>query len=128
MSALNDPRVLFAAERTALAWNRTALALMAFGFAVERFGLFMHMLEEKKENVSHAGPSFWLGISFILLGGFYSTMAAKQYKDLFKALQPEEIPSRYNHYLAFSLNIFVSLLAAALISYLVILNLIIPNL
>ena len=41
MSDLQDPRVLFAAERTLLAWNRTSLAFMAFGFAVERAGLLL---------------------------------------------------------------------------------------
>ena len=101
---------------------------MAFGFAIERFGLFMHMLVEKKENVSHAGPDFWLGITFILLGGFYSKMAAKQYKDLLKTLKPDEMPARYNPYLAFTVNVLVSLLAVVLIAYLVILNLVIPNL
>ena len=37
----SDPRVFFAAERTFLAWIRTGLALMGFGFVVARFGLFL---------------------------------------------------------------------------------------
>jgi putative membrane protein len=36
-----DPRVTFAAERTQLAWVRTGLSLMGFGFVVARFGLMM---------------------------------------------------------------------------------------
>jgi len=33
-----------AAERTLLAWIRTGLALMGFGFVVARFGLFLQQL------------------------------------------------------------------------------------
>ena len=33
---LSDPRVFFAAERTLLAWVRTGLTIMAFGFVVAR--------------------------------------------------------------------------------------------
>ena len=36
-----DPRIYFAAERTFLAWLRTGLALMGFGFVVARVGLFL---------------------------------------------------------------------------------------
>jgi Predicted membrane protein len=54
MSDLNDPRVFFAAERTLLAWNRTSLTLMAFGFVVERFGLFLHMLAPQATQASKA--------------------------------------------------------------------------
>ena len=39
-----DPRVPLAAERTFLAWIRTGLALMGFGFVVARFGLFLREL------------------------------------------------------------------------------------
>ena len=36
-----DARVYFAAERTLLAWVRTGLAMMGFGFVVARFGMFL---------------------------------------------------------------------------------------
>jgi uncharacterized membrane protein YidH (DUF202 family) len=35
-----DPRIYMAAERTFLAWIRTGIAFMGFGFVVARFGLF----------------------------------------------------------------------------------------
>ena len=36
-----DPRIYMAAERTFLAWIRTGIAFMGFGFMVARFGLFL---------------------------------------------------------------------------------------
>ncbi|HEV3009213.1 MAG TPA: DUF202 domain-containing protein [Burkholderiales bacterium] len=41
MSELHDPRVLFAAERTLLAWSRTNAGLMAFGFLIDRAALIV---------------------------------------------------------------------------------------
>lgn len=51
MSDLNDPRVFFAAERTLTARNRTGLTPMAFGFVLERLGLFLHVLRQDPGHV-----------------------------------------------------------------------------
>ena len=123
MSDLNDPRVFFAAERTALAWNRTALTLMAFGFAIERFGLFMRMLLERDGHGGHSGPSFWFGLIFISLGCFFSFTAAAQYKHVLMTLKPVEIPAHSNPNLAFILNVAIGVLAVSMISYLIVSNL-----
>ena len=118
MSALDDPRVFFAAERTSLAWTRTALTLMAFGFAIERFGLFMRMLLEKQVEIEDTGLSFWVGLLFILLGSSFAIVSAQQYKSVLKTLRPVEVPEAYGTNLPFIVNVVVALLALVLAIYL----------
>jgi putative membrane protein len=60
VSELNDPRVLFAAERTLLAWNRTACGLIALGFLIDRASLMTH-------SARH-GFAVAIGVAFLLLG------------------------------------------------------------
>lgn len=118
MSDLNDPRVLFAAERTLLAWCRTSLTLMGFGFLIERFGLFLHMLAGQSSGMSR-DFSFWVGIVFIMLGVFLTSFASVQFRRVIRTLKPTEIPAGYFVNMGVVANIVLAALGMALIAYLI---------
>jgi putative membrane protein len=67
----SDPRVFFAAERTLLAWLRTGLTIIALGFVVSRFGLFVRLLTMQTQGsttVAHSPWSAGLGVAFAIVG------------------------------------------------------------
>ncbi|KPK00202.1 MAG: hypothetical protein AMJ60_02360 [Desulfobacterales bacterium SG8_35] len=117
MSDLHDPRVLFAAERTQLAWNRTSVSLMAFGFVVERFGLFLNVLGKKGIIVMEREISFYVGLTFILLSILLSFFSILQHKNVVNSLQPAEIPKGYKLWGAAWVNGIVGLLGIILAGY-----------
>ncbi len=117
MSDLNDPRVFFAAERTLLAWNRTSLALMAFGFVIERFGLFVYILLPKHDALLQRGLSFWTGLIFVLLGAFVAAYSTVQYRKVLRTLKPVEIPDGYRTDPGIISNLIVAILGIVLTVY-----------
>ncbi|MGV6474317.1 YidH family protein [Azotobacter vinelandii] len=114
MSDLNDPRVLFAAERTLLAWNRTGLALIAFGFVVERSGLLVRALAPDSPAAKDSVATFWLGLAFIALGAFVAVYSCREYLVVLRTLTPVEYPPGYDARWGIAVNLIVALLGSGL--------------
>lgn len=89
-SSQGNRRVHMANEHPFLAWVRTSIAIMAFGFVVEKFALFMRSLstllckvgsaEAQAPPSAPAPHSSWLGVALVGLGAVMGVLAFVRYK------------------------------------------------
>jgi putative membrane protein len=112
VSDLNDPRVLFAAERTMLAWVRTASGMMAMGFLIDRGAIMT------SGPAYASGFALAIGLGFVLGGVLLCVLSAVQYRRSIASLRPVEIPAHYWTNLALFTSAFVGVLGLALAVYL----------
>jgi putative membrane protein len=87
--AITDPRVYLAAERTFLAWIRTSLALMGFGFLIARFALLIRFTEPggMNDRSSRSGVSPWLGFAMVCFGVVVCLASLVRHRGYIRALE-----------------------------------------
>jgi len=114
-----DIRDYLAEERTFLAWIRTGLGVMAFGFVVARFGLFLEQIriaEGGSPAVSHQ-RSLWLGTALILAGVAVYLLSARRHRRLIAALNRSQFAGRAPSRLAVVLAFFLALVGIGMVLY-----------
>jgi putative membrane protein len=108
-------------ERTFLAWVRTAIAVMAFGFVIERFDLFLQVMAPQmaQRQLTQHGQSFAnvAGLIFILLGVAMVVIAGLRFFRTSKEIESEQsVPSPGERF-DVALAALIGLLGAALFLY-----------
>lgn len=115
-----DARYHLANERTLLAWIRTSIGIMAFGFVVVKFSLFIKQLAflvGKEAAVPKGGYSSAIGISLVFVGAVLLVLAYLKYKQTeAKLLAHSYYPSSR---LAFTITTIILIVSVLLILYLI---------
>jgi uncharacterized protein (DUF302 family)/uncharacterized membrane protein YidH (DUF202 family) len=110
-----------AAERTLLAWIRTGLALMGFGFVVARFGLFLQQLQFA-QRVSPAQPyglSLWFGTALIAAGVAVNLFSGWHHLRLVRFLDLGLATRPHNTTLAIATALFLAMVGVGMAIYLI---------
>jgi putative membrane protein len=110
--------VLFAAERTLLSWQRSSLALMGFGFVIERFSLFISVMRKEAEHPPYHHLSLAIGVLLILLGAGVALASSRGYRKFLKTLPDRDVRSGYLISLGAVINVVIAALGVVLAAYL----------
>jgi putative membrane protein len=118
-----DPRIFFAAERTLLAWVRSGITVMALGFVVAKFGLFLTLLTATGADISHSHQSNnfsnIFGISLVIIGVVITLGAQYNHHIYVRTLPTQDVPELVISWLGPFLSLSIAFVGVLLAFYLI---------
>ena len=112
-----DPRIYMAAERTFLAWIRTGVALLAFGFVVARFGIFLRqvaLLGDAAPAGGGPGVSLYAGLGLVSTGVVVCIASAIRHRRYVRAIDAGRFRGSFSSTFAFAVVALLSLVGVAM--------------
>jgi putative membrane protein len=88
-TSLAIQNTIMAAERTLMAWTRTSISLISFGFTIYKF---LQYMQEEGKAVAFKNPNGPrnFGLAMISIGVLALLVSSLQYRQLQKSLKPEK--------------------------------------
>jgi putative membrane protein len=93
--------------------------MMGFGFVIERFGLFLRLMDPTHVHDTHSGASFWVGLALMLFSSALAFLSTLSFQDFVRSLPQSQMPQTRFSRLALVANLGVAVAGLALTGYLV---------
>ena len=119
MPERNRASEFLANERTFLAWVRTSVTILSFGFVVAKFSLWLREIGARDGSRTLSAQNIsgmWMGVSLILLGGLLSLLAAWRYHVVNRSIEQDQVkPDRSLVALVTLVVVFMAVLMIAFV-------------
>lgn len=117
---MNNAEQHMANERTLLAWIRTGIGIMVFGFVTVKFSLFISQLPTRlleKNTVPDNSYSVTIGIALVISGALTVLLSYWHYNQTFRQLKKGEYT--YSTFLVTLVTVVIFSMSVLLIAYLI---------
>ncbi|MCX7125864.1 MAG: DUF202 domain-containing protein [Gammaproteobacteria bacterium] len=105
-------------ERTFLAWIRTSISIIVFGFVVAKFGIVLReFLLTQSHSIKESDTSMVIGIAFMVMGTIIALIAMIRYRITMRNIDAGQFKPA--NLIAILLGLFTALFGGVLVVYLI---------